>query len=369
MQRESITPRPDWQAKVEELGFDFHTIDGEAYWREDILYRFTWQQVDELESATAELHALCLDAVERIVAAGRYEELGLGDLAATLIERSWRASEPTLYGRMDLSYDGSNPPKLLEYNADTPTALFEASVVQWYWLEDSKHGEDQFNSLHEKLVARWKESFAGRKIHFASWTESPEDRATAEYLRDTCMQADIQTQSLDIAEIGWSGGDFVDLDDKVIHSLFKLYPWEWMLEEEFGKNIPKVATRWIEPAWKMLLSNKSILPLLWEFFPDHPNLLPAAFAREKLQGTLVRKPRLGREGEGVIVLAPGVTEPPAESGVVYQEYCELPRFGDDVHALVGSWIVGHEPAGIGIREDSSAITRNTSCFVPHCFDE
>jgi glutathionylspermidine synthase len=36
-----------------------------------------------------------------------------------------------LYGRFDLAYRGDGPPKLLEYNADTPTALFEAAVVQW----------------------------------------------------------------------------------------------------------------------------------------------------------------------------------------------------------------------------------------------
>ena len=83
------------------------------------------------------MHSLCLDAVDRIVRAGRYAELGLDDIAARLVERSWRASEPALYGRMDLSWDGSGPPKLLEYNADTPTALFEASVVQWHWQQEA----------------------------------------------------------------------------------------------------------------------------------------------------------------------------------------------------------------------------------------
>lgn len=367
MRRETCPERDGWRERVEQLGFDFHTIDGEPYWREDVCYRFRSDEIDTLEEATAELHSLCLDAVDRIVASGRYDELGLDDAAARLVERSWRASEPALYGRMDLSWDGSGPPKLLEYNADTPTALFEASVVQWHWLQDTRPQRDQFNSIHEKLIALWRDVGKSKKIHFAAAYEQAEDRATCDYLCDTALQAGFDAVALDIGEVGWQGGDFVDLDGAVISTLFKLYPWEWLLAEEFGANIPKVDLRWIEPAWKMLLSNKSILPVLWEFFPDHPNLLPAAPARAALSGTVVRKPRFGREGEGVVVLDRGAGEPAAAEPVVYQQFHELPRFGDRF-ALIGSWLIGNEPAGIGMREDADRVTRNTSCFVPHYFD-
>jgi glutathionylspermidine synthase len=270
---------------------------------------------------------------------------------------------------MDLSWDGSAAPKLLEYNADTPTALFEASVVQWHWLQDTRPDRDQFNSLHEKLIARWSAPgiARSRKIHFAAAYEQAEDRATCDYLCDTALQAGFDAVALDIEEIGWQGGDFVDLDGAVISTLFKLYPWEWLLAEEFGAHIAKVDLRWIEPPWKMLLSNKSILPLLWEFNPGHPNLLPAARLRAALSGPVVRKPRFGREGEGVIVLRDWTPEPAPAESVVYQQFHELPRYGDR-YALIGSWVVGDEPAGIGMREDADRITRNTSCFVPHYFD-
>jgi glutathionylspermidine synthase len=366
MQRETRTPRDDWQARVESLGFDFHTIDAEAYWREDVCYRFTADEVDVLEEATSELHSMCLEAVDRIVRGGRYADLGLDETAAKLVEQSWRAGEPALYGRMDLSWNGSGPPKLLEYNADTPTALFEASVVQWYWLQDVLREADQFNSIHEKLIERWKQVHTSGKIHFSAVYEQPEDRGTCEYLRDTAAQAGFVTETVDIEEIGWNGRYFVDVDNVPIASLFKLYPWEWLLADEFGANIPKVAMRWLEPAWKMVLSNKSILPLLWEFFPDHPNLLPASHRRGDLSGAIVRKPRHGREGDGVIVLGAGISEPDANEPVVYQQFQELPRFADR-YALIGSWVIGHEPAGIGIREDADRVTRNTSNFVPHYF--
>jgi glutathionylspermidine synthase len=369
MRREPSAERPDWRARVEALGFDFHTIDGEPYWREDACYRFSARQVDELEAATNELHALCLDAIDRIVAEGRYEELGLDEQDARLAELSWRAGEPTLYGRMDFSYDGRSPPKLLEYNADTPTALFEAAVVQWHWLEDTHPDADQFNSIHERLIARWRElGWDEVPVHFAADDESPEDRATAEYLRDTATQAGLSGAHLDIREIGWNGRAFVDLAERPIRALFKLYPWEWLLRDAFAAHVHELeALRWLEPPWKMLLSNKSVLPLLWAFNPGHPNLLPASARREGIAGPAVRKPRFGREGQGVVALAPGADAPASDEPCVYQALHPLPEFGGR-HALVGSWVIGHEAAGIGMREDRDPITRNTSAFVPHWFD-
>ncbi|UPG85705.1 glutathionylspermidine synthase family protein [Luteibacter aegosomatis] len=365
MRRETIRPRDDWQREVEAVGFGFHTVDGQPYWREDACYVFDEDAIDEAEVATRELHALCLDAVDRIVRDGRYDQLGIGERGAALAERSWWNRDPSLYGRMDLSWDGQSPPKLLEYNADTPTSLFEASVVQWYWLEARYPDADQFNSIHEKLIERWRTVGGGQRVHFAACYDNPEDGTTTDYLLDTCMQAGHEVQALDIEEIGWSGRDFIDLADRPIDRLFKLYPWEWLLDEAFGEHIPTANIRWIEPPWKMLLSNKAILPLLWEFFPGHPNLLPASLRREDIPGTAVAKPYWGREGEGIAILDPhqGAVLAPQR---VYQALAPLPVF-DGRHALVGSWIVGDEPAGIGIREDGDRITRNTSCFVPHLF--
>jgi glutathionylspermidine synthase len=310
---------------------------------------------------------MCLDAIDRIVREGRYGELGLADADAALAESSWRANEPTLYGRMDLSWDGFGSPKLLEYNADTPTALVEAEVVQWHWLEETRPDLDQFNSIHERLIERWRELDWEGVVHFAADDESPEDRTTTEYLRDTATQAGLQGTHLDVADIGWNGREFVDLADTPIRALFKLYPWEWLLREPFAAHLARTETRWLEPPWKMLLSNKSILPLLWAFNPGHPNLLPASHARAGVEGRAVRKPRFGREGQGVIVLEPGDDGPPTDEPCVYQAFHPLPRY-DDHLALIGSWVIGHESAGIGMREDVDAITRNTSAFVPHCFD-
>src|SRR5205085_3377514 len=136
---------------------------------------------------------------------------------------------------------------------------------------------------------------------------------------------------IDIADIGWNGKRFLDLDDKPITALFKLYPWEWMVREEFGVNLLTGSMRVIEPAWKMLFSNKAILPVLWEMFPGHPNLLPAAFEPGRFTSDFVKKPIFSREGANVAITSKGETvEAPGDygaEGFIWQAYHELPRFG------------------------------------------
>jgi len=368
MRRESLTPRPDWRAKVEALGLDFHTTDGEPYWWEAACYAFSAAEIDEIEAATEALHALCLEAVDRVVAAGDFERLLIPHDYWDWVAASWRRRDPDLYGRFDLVYDGAGPPKLLEYNADTPTALLEAAVAQWYWLEEVKPGADQFTSIHERLIAAWAELRRQHPqtgaVHFTGVSDAPEDLRTLEYMRDVCQQAGWPTHQLDIAQLGWNGRCFTDLAERPVEALFKLYPWEWMLRESFGKYLVTDCAAFIEPPWKMVLSNKAILAILWEMFPDHPNLLPAFFERDAIAGGCVEKPIHGREGADIKLIEAGA--PASRKTGIYQALCPLPVF-DGMHALIGSWVVAGKSAGIGLREDRSPITTNRSRFVPHYF--
>ena len=156
MRREASVPRSGWQHRLEQIGFDFYNLEGKAYWTEQACYAFSAAEIDEVEAASEELHGLCLKAVEHVVANKLWERMRIPPAWGEYIERVWRRNDPTLCGRFDLAYDGKEPPKLLEYNADTPTALYEAAVVQWYWLKDVKPEADQFNSIHEKLIEAWR---------------------------------------------------------------------------------------------------------------------------------------------------------------------------------------------------------------------
>jgi glutathionylspermidine synthase len=377
MRREQITPRLDWRRKVEAQGFDLHMVaTDKPYWTEQACYAFTSDQIDELEAATEELHGLCLKAVEHVVANRLWKRMRIPRAWGPYIEKIWRRGDPTLVGRFDIAYDGKGPPKLLEYNADTPSALLEAAVVQRYWLRDVKPSSEQFNSINEKLIENWREIGARlgpeATVHFARFEDHADDLATSEYLRDTALQAGLATKALGVAQIGWNGKRFTDPGEMPIQLLSKLYPWEWIAREAFGGHVLTDTTAFIEPAWKMILSNKLLLALLWEGFPGHANLLPAFEGQHAdLGSAYVRKPIFGREGHNVTIVGPGLFDTAGgdygAEGFVWQSYTPLPVF-DGNHALVGSWVVGGKSAGIGMHEADRRITHNNSRFVPHYFD-
>jgi glutathionylspermidine synthase len=147
-----------------------------------------------------------------------------------------------------------------------------------------------------------------------------------------------------------------------------------MVREEFGQHLTKSSVIWVEPAWKMLLSNKGILPVLWELYPDHPNLLEASWREPATERAWVRKPMLGREGANITLHAPGkdleTDGDYGEEGFIYQDLAALKSF-DGKYPVIGSWVIGHKEgdtaAGIGIRESDTPITTNLSQFVPHLF--
>jgi glutathionylspermidine synthase len=372
MQRHACEPRPDWRKRVESVGFTYHTHDEGPYWDESAYYELTRDEVEQLERAGATLHALCIEAAEAVVENNWWSRLGIPERAVPSILGSWERDDFSLYGRFDMAFVPGEEPKLLEYNADTPTALVEASVVQWFWLQERHVDADQFNSIHERLIEAWRR-YAGSTIHFSSIKEHPEDVQTVLYLRDTCEQAGVRTKPVFIQDIGWDERQrcFVDLDLQVITRCFKLYPWEWMWNEEFAPQLALSGTQFIEPTWKMLLSNKGLLSVLWELFPDHPNLLPAYDDAAPLGSSYVCKPRLSREGSNVTLCERGVVLEETggdygEEGHVFQALAAIPEF-DGHRPIFGVWMVDHEPAGLGIREDTRRITGNLSRFVPHLF--
>ncbi|MFF2331001.1 MULTISPECIES: glutathionylspermidine synthase family protein [unclassified Streptomyces] len=433
MERRTAQPRPNWQQIVEEQGIVYPLTrypDGSLrpYWDESAYYVFSLSEVEALEDVVEELHSMCLVAAAHIVEQDRYAELGITDRRlAGLVAQSWRRRDelPSLYGRFDLRYDGSGPAKMLEYNADTPTSLVEAASAQWFWMEDRFPGADQWNSLHERLVDAWRRQAAllpPGPLHFAhsEGDELGEDLMTVAYLRETAEQAGIDTEALSVEQIGWDRltGRFVDERLRFIRSCFKLYPWEWLATDRFGPQVLDTldngggtgTTCWIEPAWKMLLSNKALLAILWELFPGHPNLLPSYLDGPRelaapgsgeaaasgpggagvsgpggagvsgsgeagVSGSgevaagggghgYVAKPLLGREGDGVTVHEPGSPAVLRDEPCCYQELAPLPDF-DGNRVVLGAWVVEDEAAGLGIRESAGLVTDEYARFLPH----
>ncbi len=383
MKRIACPERDDWRQTAADCGFDFCEIDGERYWDERAYYAFSLKEIEvDIEEATAEIEAMCLELVERALGDDAIlTRLRIPQAFWPLLKESWQREDGSLYGRLDLCFSGQGPAKLLEYNADTPTSIFEAAVFQWTWFEQMIERRvlpgraDQYNSIHERLIARWEELGPVGRLHLTGMTAEAEDAGTLAYLADTAAQAGLATEIIDIEEIGWrdKGGGFVDLDNNDMALVFKLYPWEWMFHDAFGARLAGAATRWIEPPWKAVLSNKGILPLLWQMFEGHPNLLPAYFEDDpgaaRLGTSFVRKPLYSREGANVSLVSDGVAVsaqdgPYGAEGFVRQALAPLPNFGG-VYPVVGSWLVAGEPCGLSIREDATPITGNSSRFLPH----
>lgn len=374
MKRITIEPRNNWQKEVEKLGFGFHTTNI-PYWDESAYYDFSMPEILTIEKATNELWELCLSAVQYVLDNDLMDKFSIPEWIQPLVIKSWTEDHPAIYNRFDFCFkDGV--PKLLEFNVDTPTSLFEAGIVQWYWLQDFAKEKDQFNSIHEKLVDYWKylkPYLYKDTLHFTCIKQSLEDLTTTEYIRDCAIQSGIDTKLIFIDDIGWDEDNkrFADLEMNTMRNIFKLYPWEWLINEKFGKHLMEDNNRayWIEPAWKMILSNKAILPILYKLFPECPYLLPTYFEKDNTLREYVKKPFLSREGANItIVKGNSVIESTegqyGEEGFICQALCELPEF-DGNYPVIGSWVIGQEAAGMGIRESKSLITNNTSRFVPH----
>lgn len=385
MLRMPIKERADWEAKADEFGFKFHSMHGERYWDERAYYQFSLQQIEnDLEAPTEDVHQMCLAVVELVIADDELmRRFCIPENRWDFVRNSLINGDPSLYSRLDFAYSGKGPAKLYENNADTPTSTYESGFWQWLWLQDNvdsgvlPRNADQFNSLQEKLINRFKDLqilTPDRELHFSCCKDTEEDRGTVQYLEDCANAAGIGTNFVYVEDIGRDKkGNFSDLNDQVVTWMFKLYPWEFMFHEEFGDLLGTNNVRWIEPPWKSIISNKALLPMLWKMFPNHPNLLPAFFEDELHLAdgcdSMVKKPIFSREGSNISITrnkseVAASLGPYGSEGYIYQATHMLPRFGEN-YTLIGSWLVDDEAAGISVREDSGPITQDMSRYLPH----
>ncbi len=431
--RQRCGRRPGWREAIIRDGVVYADTDlpgggAVCYWVEDAFYQVSVADTDNLARACNELTAMLIEAGDHIIAERLFDRLGIPDFAVPAIVRTWQDDDPgrhwpSVYGRMDLRW-GDDPaltsadptlayPKLLEYNADTPTCFPESTGAQWNWLTGNPTvSGDQWNNAFEGLVAAWKRNldlFAQRRggsvpvIHFLHTSAEPsgEDRMNTALVAAAAEQAGFQVKMQYIENVRLETldghfaatdantmvpmGYFLDEDGKPIRLAFKLYPWEWLIHEGFGRTalwntVQPDGTTWVEPPYKMLWSNKGVLPVLWDLFKDDPvrsrYLLPAYFEGDEPPGfrdNCVRKPLLGREGANVTVFRDGELVISSSGGYgseghVLQRYAELPMFSTDAgprYALTGVWLVDNEAAGLCFRESAGPITDNLSFFVPH----
>ncbi|MGL4523038.1 MAG: glutathionylspermidine synthase family protein [Bacilli bacterium] len=404
MKRLPIAARKNWKENVEiEHGVMWSTTENGPYWNEameqPVYYSLTQTEQEALEHAGNTIHCIALESITWLLEIAPtavrnkwFDLFFIPEEARQHIIDSWEDDEWAVYGRFDfVMQDGV--PKLLEYNADTPTTLIETGLTQWQWFfENQQSGvfppsTFQFNDLHDSLIRHWKDLHSKynkvpNKVHFAAF-DQVDDFSTVCYMADLAAQAGIDAVTIPMDQIGWNGVEFTDPDENKIDACFKLYPWEWMFDDAFGEHICKSDTQWIEPSWKMLLSNKALLALLWERHPHCENLVPAFVGETavtwaesgELQGKWVHKPLLSREGSNILIIDyNNMTEVASsqgeydDGGWVVQKYIEWEPI-DGKYPMLGVWMVGEDAVALGIREDDTCITQNNSRFIPHVVEK
>ena len=370
MKRAAIKPRWFWRTKLTRAGAASWNDLCRGSWNESACYELSAAEIETLRNAARLLHGMYSTALDAVAQNGWWARLGLSALMGEQVATSWARRDKALMGRFDLAWDGQSPPKLLEYNADTPMSLTEASLGQRAWHQEVCPESGQWNDIHPALVKAWRDLPAAR-IHFAGCLWAGEDALTLKYLAKTAREAGKGTTVMQLKDIGWhrKKARFVDASRAPIECLYKLYPWEWLWAEQFAAHLPGCCQMFIEPVWKLGWNSKGMLPVLWELFPDHPNLLFATDEPERIGSSYVKKPKLGREGANVEYVLNGDLSdkragPYGTAGFVFQALAPAAPFNGRT-ATLGVWVIGDEPCGLGIREDTRPIIHGSSPFVPH----
>jgi len=375
---------------LESLGFVWHTDSDQSSYISDELVVLSEQEAEAYYEATNELYDMYVEAAEYVVENNLFHEIGIPFNLVDVIKESWENDVHWhLYGRFDLAggIDG-RPIKLLEFNADTPTALFETAIVQWAILKQNNLEESsQFNTTYEALVANFKrlvtleedvsnfeENYDGWNFLFTSVKGNSEEENTVRLLQHIATEAGYNTEFAYIDDVGFDAEEGIFYNDTNYELWFKLIPWEEIALEESDlamllSNIVKNQKAIIfNPAYTLLFQSKGLLKILWDLYPNHPLLLESSF--EPLEGQKqVKKPIFGREGGNVSILDENTSELESVDGdyanhkMVYQAYTKLAT-----NALGQSYQAGifyaYEACGLGFRKGGK-ILDNASKFVGH----
>ncbi|MEA2047900.1 MAG: glutathionylspermidine synthase family protein [Campylobacterota bacterium] len=375
---------------LESLGFVWHTDSDETSYISDEMIGISEAEAEAYYEATNTLYDMVVEAAEYVIENNLFHDIGIPFNLVEVIKESWENDiHWHLYGRFDLAggIDGKAI-KLLEFNADTPTALFETAIIQWAMLKQNDLAEEyQFNTLYESLINNFKrlvtldedvssfeEQYDGWNFLFSSIRGNTEEENTVRLLQHIADEAGFQTEFAYIDDIEFSAEEGISYNEMEYELWFKLIPWEEIALEESDlamllSNIIKNQKAIIfNPAYTLLFQSKGLLKILWDLYPNHPLLLETSF--EPLEGQKqVKKPVFGREGGSVSILDENGDTLEAVQGeyenhkMVYQAYTELAKDTQDNSYQAGVFYA-YEACGLGFRKGGK-ILDNMSKFVGH----
>ena len=382
---EALTPE-----YLESIGFTWHTDSDDSSYICDKLVVISEDEANAYYEATNELYDMVTETAQFVIDNELFHELNIPFNLVELVKESWENDVHWhLYGRFDFAggVDGK-PIKLLEFNADTPTSLYETAIIQWAILKANGMDEaKQFNTVFEALKENFKrlvvlggdtEDFAkyyeGWKILFSSIRGNIEDENTTRLLQMAAHEAGFHTDFTYVDEVGFNGKEGIFKGDENFEYWFKLVPWENIAIEEgdlallLDEIVREQQAIILNPAYTLLFQSKAFMKVLWDLFPNHPLLLETAY--EPLKGKKqVEKRAFGREGANTIIYDASmnvIAKTEGEYGnfkPIYQEYVELPQDAQGKSYQAGVFFA-YEGCGLGFRR-GGLILENFSKFVGH----
>ena len=376
---------------LDSIGFLWHTEKDASSYVSNNFVIISEQEAEAFYEATNELYEMYTKATQYVIDNNLFHELNIPFNLVEIIKESWNNKVHWhLYGRFDLAggIDGK-PIKLIEFNADTPTALFETAIIQWAMLKFNGYDETkQFNSLYEAIGDNFKriitldsdiEDFSKHyeklnwKILFSSIAGSLEEEHTTRLLQHIANEIGFQTKFAYVEDVEFSD-DGISLDNELYEFWFKLIPWEeiGIQEGELAVILRELLENQkviiFNPAYTLLFQSKGMMKILWDLFPNHPLLLETSF--EPLQNKKqVEKMCFGREGANVAIVDENNSLELKTDGEygnfkpIYQEYVEFPKDSDGNYYQAGVFH-SYEACGLGFRKGGK-ILDNNSKFVGH----
>jgi len=379
---------------LESIGFYWHTDADESSYIADALVLVNHDEVEAYYEAANELYEMFAEAGQYVIDNNLFHELNIPFNLVELIKNSWENDVHWhLYGRFDFAggVDGKAI-KLLEFNADTPTSLFETAIIQWAMLKANGMDEaQQFNTVFEALKENFKrlvvlegdteefsEHYEGWKILFSSMRGNIEDENTVRLLQIAANEAGFHTEFAYVDEVGFNGKEGIFKGDENFEYWFKLIPWENIAIEEgdlallLDEMVREQQAIILNPAYTLLFQSKAFMKILWDLYPNHPLLLETSF--EPLVGQKqVEKRAFGREGANTIIYDEHQNVIAKTEGdyagfkPIYQAYTELPKDSEGQSYQAGVFFA-YEGCGLGFRR-GGLILENFSKFVGHRIKE
>ncbi|MBE0495481.1 MAG: glutathionylspermidine synthase family protein [Campylobacterales bacterium] len=390
---ETLHVKPLEKAFLESIGFWWHTDPDDTAYLTDTLVCVSEAEAQAYYDAVNTLYEMMSEAAQYVIDHALFHELGIPFNLVNTIKRSWENDVHWhTYGRFDLSGGvGGAPIKLIEFNADTPTALYETAIVQWAHLKYNGFDEAaQFNTLYEALKENFKrlvvlggdtaefgKYYEGWKILFSCVGESIEDEVTTKLLQTAAKEAGFHTDFAFIDAVGFNDEEGIFKGDEAFEYWFKLIPWENIAldEGDLALSLEAIITNQkaiiLNPAYTLLFQSKGIMKILWDLFPNHPLLLETSF--EPLSAKQVKKPMFGREGANVEILDAQGARLEGKEGiyghhpVIFQAYEPFAKDAQG-HCYQAGVFFAYEGCGLGFRRGGE-ILDNYSKFVGHMIKE